>query len=77
MSVQAMDQGLDRGLIQVTDVGRGLAGLLTQHEGLWVDEAESINDDLALDGLNRIDDNGDGARSELLKGLLRVDIDRG
>lgn len=67
MSVQAVNQGLDRRLVQVADVGRGLTGFLAEHEGLWVDEAEGIDDDLALYGLDGIDDNGDGARSELFE----------
>jgi hypothetical protein len=41
---------------------------------LRVDEAESVDDDLALDGLDRVDDYSDGARCELLERLLRVDI---
>jgi hypothetical protein len=42
---------------------------------LRVDEAERVDDDLALDRLNGIDDNSDGAWCELLKRLLCVDID--
>jgi hypothetical protein len=44
---------------------------------LWVDEAEGVNDYLALDGLDGIDDDGHGARSELFEGLLGVDVDAG
>lgn len=71
-----MDKCLNRGLVQVAKVGRALSGLLTQHEGLRVDQTEGIDDNLALDGLNGIDDNGDSAGCQLLEGLLRVDIDR-
>lgn len=71
-----MDESLNRWLVQVTQVGCSLARLLTQHEGLWVDEAEGVDDNLALDGLDGVNDNGDGTRGELLEGLLCVDIDR-
>ena len=59
----------------MTDIGCGLTGFLAEHERLWVDQAESVNDDFALDGVDGVDDNGDGARSELLEGLLGVDVD--
>jgi len=42
---------------------------------LRVDEAEGVNDDLALDGLDRVNDDGDSAWCELLEGLLGVDVD--
>jgi hypothetical protein len=44
---------------------------------LGVYEAEGVNDDFALDGLNGVDDDGDGAGCELLEGLLGVDVDGG
>lgn len=44
-----MDEGLDRGLVEMSQVRCGLTRLLTEHEGLWVDETEGVNDDLALD----------------------------
>ena len=72
-----MDQSLDTGLVQMTQVGGGLSGLLAHHQGLWSDQAEGIDDDFAFDGLDGIDDDGDGARGELLKGLLGVDVDGG
>lgn len=71
-----MDERLNRGLVEVANVGRGLAGLVAHHEGLRVDEAEGIDDDFALDRLDGVDDDGDGAGGELLERLLRVDIDR-
>lgn len=77
VAVQAVDEGLDRGLVEVADVGGGLAGLVAHHEGLGVDEAEGVDDNLALDRLDGVDDDGDGAGVELLKGLLGVDVDRG
>ncbi len=61
----------------MTDVGGGLAWLVTHHESLGVDEAEGIDDDFALDGLDGVNDNGDCAGRELLERLLCVDIDRG
>jgi hypothetical protein len=49
---------------------------LTQHQKLGVDETESIDDDLALDGLDRVNDDGDCTGVQLLEGLLSVDINR-
>jgi hypothetical protein len=48
---------------------------LSEHESLRVDETEGVNDDLALDGLNRVNDDGDSAGCELFEGLLGVDVD--
>lgn len=76
VAVEAVDEGLDRGLVEVADVGRGLAGLVAHHERLRVDEAEGVDDDLALDRLDGVDDDGDGARCQLLERLLCVDVDR-
>lgn len=76
MSVESVDECLDGWLVEVADVGSRLAWLLAGHEGLWVDETESVDDDLSLYGLNRINDNGDGPWVELLERLLGVDIDR-
>jgi len=59
----------------VADVGCGLAWFLAEHESLRVDQAECVNDDFALYGLYGVNDDGDGAGSELFKGLLSVDID--
>lgn len=77
VAIQTVDKGLDRGFVQMANVRCGLAGLVTHHESLRVDQAEGVNDNLALDGLYRIDDYGNGAGSELFERLLRVDVDRG
>lgn len=77
VAVEAVDKRLNRWLVEVTDVGGCLAGLVAHHEGLRVDEAEGIDDDFALDRLDGVDDDGDGAGCELLERLLCVDIDRG
>jgi hypothetical protein len=77
MPVQAVDQSLDAGFVEVAQVGGCLTGFLAHHEGLRSDEAEGVDDDFALDRLDGVDDDGDGAGGELLEGLLRVDVDRG
>ena len=59
MSVQSVNQRLDRGFVEMAKVGGGLAGLLSEHKGLWVDQSEGVDDHLALDRLDRINDNGD------------------
>ena len=58
----------------MSDVAGGLAGLLPQHHELRVDQAEAVDDDLALDALDGIDDQGDGAGVERLEAGLRVDV---
>ena len=72
-----MDERLNGRLIEVAQVGCRLAGLLTEHERLGVDEAESVDHDLALDGLNGVNNHSDSTGVELFETLLRVDIDRG
>ena len=59
MSVQSVNQRLDRGFVEMAKVGGGLAGLLSEHKGLWVDQSEGVDDHLALDRLDRINDDGD------------------
>lgn len=75
MAVEAVYQGLDGGLIEVAEVRGCLAGFLAEHEGLRVDEAERIDDDFALNGLDGVDDDGDGTGGEVFEGLLGIDID--
>lgn len=75
VAIQSVNESLNRGLVEVAQVGSCLPGFLTKHERLWVDEAEGVNDNLALDRLDGIDDHGDGTWGELFKGLLSVDID--
>lgn len=57
--VQAVDERLNRRLVDVPDVGCRLPWFLTKYDGVWVDEPECIDDDFSLDGLNWIDDDGD------------------
>ena len=70
-----MNQSLDGGFIEMAQVGGTLTGFLAEHERLWVDQSESVNDDFALDGLDGIDDYGNSSGSKLFEGLLCVDID--
>jgi len=72
--VQAVDEGLDRGLVDVPDVGRRLARFLTEDDGVGIDEPECVNDDFAFDGLDGVDDDGDGAWVELFERLLSIYI---
>lgn len=48
VAVEAVNESLNRGLVEVTQVGRRLAGLLAHNHGLRLDKTERINDDLAL-----------------------------
>lgn len=61
----------------MTEVRGALAGFLAEHQGLGVDEAEGVDYDFAFDGLDGVDDDGDGAGGELFEGLLCVYVDGG
>lgn len=76
MSVEAVDKSLDRRFVEVTQVGSALSWFLAQHQGLGVDKSECVNDNLALDGLYGVNNDGDGSRRKLFEALLGVDIDR-
>jgi len=75
MSVETMNEGLDGRLIEMTQVRCALTRFLAKHKRLRVDESESIDDNLSLDGLNGINNNGNSSRCQLFEGLLCVDID--
>lgn len=75
VAVETVDESLDRGFVQVAQVRGCLPWFLAHHDRLGLNETESINDNLALHRLDRVDDNGHGTRGELLKGLLGVDVD--
>ena len=77
VSIQAVDQRLDGWFVEMTEIGGCLSRFLAHHECLRVYEAEGIDDDFAFDGLDGIDDDGDGAGGELFERLLRVDVDGG
>jgi hypothetical protein len=75
MTIEAVDEGLDGRFVEVAEVRSRLPRFLAHHERLRVYEAESVDDDFAFDGLDGVDDDGDGARGELFEGLLGVDVD--
>jgi len=72
-----------RGQGKVVEWSRDEAGLRTRrerrkgkkqtHEHLRVDQTESVDDDLSLDGLDRIDNDGNGSRVELFERLEEED----
>ena len=57
VSVQAVDEGLNRRLVNVSDVGCRLTRLLAGEEHVRVDKTESIYDDFSFDRLNWVDYN--------------------
>ena len=64
MPVQPMDQGLNAGLVDMTDIGCRLTGLLTSEDCMWVYESEGVNDDLSFDRLNGVDHDRDRTGGE-------------
>mmetsp|Transcript_24751 Transcript_24751/g.57698 ORF Transcript_24751/g.57698 Transcript_24751/m.57698 type:complete len:266 (-) Transcript_24751:471-1268(-) len=74
MSVEAMNQSLNRRFLQMTNIGRGLSWLLSQHHQLGIDQAKAINHHLAFDGLDGIHHESDSSRVECLKRRLCVNV---
>jgi hypothetical protein len=58
MPVETVDQSLDTGLVQVSDVARCLSRLLTGEKRIGVYGSESVDDDLSSNGLNGVNDHG-------------------
>jgi hypothetical protein len=56
--IQAVDERLDGGFVDVPDVGGGLARFLAEDDGVRVDEAEGVDDDFAFYGLDGVNDDG-------------------
>ena len=75
VAIETVDKSLDRWLIEVSEIGRRLAGFLSEDIGLRIDQSECVDDDFALDRLDWIDNDGDSAGRKLLERLLCVDID--
>lgn len=67
LSIQVVYQSLNTWLVQMPNVTRRLPRLLSTHDRMRIDGPESIDDDFSPDGLNRIDNDGDGARVQLLE----------
>lgn len=52
---------LNGGFVQMSNVGRRLAGLLTHHHQLRINQTESVDDDFSFHRLNRIHDDSNGS----------------
>lgn len=59
MPVQAVDKGLNGGLVDVSDIRCSLAWLLPSNNSLWLNKTESVDNDLSFHGLDWVNDNGD------------------
>ena len=77
MSIEAMNQGLYAGFVEMAQIRCCLSRLLAEHKSLRVDEAESIDHDFPFDRLDGVDDDGDSSGCQLLERLLGVDVDAG
>jgi len=60
-------QSLYAWLIEVSYVTRRLSRLLARHDGGWRDGSESVDNDFASDGLNRVDNDGHRSGVELFE----------
>ena len=67
--VEAMDERLDGGLVDMPDIRRRLTRLKPLQDHGGIDQSEGVDHDLALHGLDRVDDDGDRAAVELLERL--------
>jgi len=74
MLVQSSGKGHETRLLNMPNIGRSLPGLKTLHDHSGLNRSESIDDNLALDGLNRVDDDTDRLRIQHLLRLLRLHI---
>lgn len=74
VAIEIVDQRLDGGFAQVTQVAGGLARRRAHHQKLRIDGAEGVDHNFALHGLDRIHHNGNSALVERLETLLRVDL---
>lgn len=54
--VQSVDECLDGWLVDMSNIRGGLAWLIAQNHTVRVDQPERVDDNLALDGLNRVND---------------------
>lgn len=70
MPVQPMYKRLNTRFIQMANITRRLPTLLTLNKVLRIYRSESVNDDFASDGLNRVNDNCDGSIVELFERLF-------
>lgn len=64
-----MYQRLNTRLVQVSNIRRRLSRFLARHDRMRVDRSEGVDDDFATDGLDWVDDDGDGTGVQLFKGL--------
>ena len=46
--VEAMDEGLNGGFVNVTNIGGSLSGLVFHNNAVWVDNSAGIDNDFAL-----------------------------
>ena len=69
VAVEAVDEGLDGGLVQVPDVGGGLPGLLVQEHELRVNGPEGVDHHLALDRLDGVNHHRHSPLVQLLETL--------
>lgn len=69
-----MNECLNGRLVQVSQIRCALSWFLSQHERLWIDESESIDDNFTLYGLDRIYHYSNSSGRQLFEGLLCIDI---
>mmetsp|Transcript_33752 Transcript_33752/g.60745 ORF Transcript_33752/g.60745 Transcript_33752/m.60745 type:complete len:228 (+) Transcript_33752:240-923(+) len=74
VSIEAVDECLDGGFVEMTNVRRSLSRFLPQHHELRVNKAKTVDDDLPLHGLNGIHNQRHRTRIQRLERTLRINI---
>ena len=59
MSVEAVNESLYGGFVDMSDVRCRLAGLLTSDDSLGLDKAECVDDDFSFHGLDWVNNDSD------------------
>mmetsp|Transcript_18668 Transcript_18668/g.45793 ORF Transcript_18668/g.45793 Transcript_18668/m.45793 type:complete len:216 (+) Transcript_18668:303-950(+) len=74
MTVEVVDEGLNRWLAEVSKVGSCLPWGLTKHHELWIYQSKGINDHFSFYTLDGVHNYSNSSLVQCLKTLLGVDI---
>ena len=74
VAIEAMNECLNGGFVEMPNGGSGLPRFLPQHHELRINETKTVNHDLSLHGLNGIHHQRHRAGIERLEGALGIDV---